>query len=334
MKSFRVEGDPKNPPHFSSSIIIEAINTAAKKVGLYDEQGARVVYDCLGQWHGPKPDALIVCYELPFHQLVVANCQGIPTITVSRDNFRFAIEGGCDPDLVFWTPLGVDSSKFVPQTHWGSDLTVGIYSESLVRGGYEIAIEAFGKLFSGRKDIRLYCKDRNGTPRFKEWIDEQTKLYDINLIYDNRHLDTTEAELAVLGQFDIHLYLNRSSTWALPAVQTLSMGIPTIAPMYSGPREYIINDFTGLACEYEMENLDSDVIGDLQKLGMRNFFFEAGYKNAPYWCKPQLDSVMACLDGLVDSSSLRERLSKNSRAFVKQSLTWEATATNISRILS
>jgi glycosyltransferase involved in cell wall biosynthesis len=335
MQKFRVVGDPKNQPRFSSQIIIDNINQAARRLDLYDEQGKTVVYDCIANHHGYKPDALIVCYELSFPDIITQQCGKIPVIAVSRDNYRFALEGGLDPALVSWTPLGVDTTQFFPEpkTNLRDFFVIGTYSESLVRGGYDVLMHAFGQLFGGNKDVLLYIKDRNGTPEFERWINEQIQYYDIKCIYNNCHLDSAQAERALLSCFDAHCYLNFSSTWAMPPCQTMAMGIPTIATSYSGPREYILDEITGLTCDYRIEHLNSRILSDLQQIGARNFFFTQGYRTPPYWAVPRIEAVMENMASLYKHPEERARLSYNGACFAKD-LTWERCAANISCILS
>jgi glycosyltransferase involved in cell wall biosynthesis len=335
---FKVVGDPKNPERFSSSIIINNLNKAAKKLGLYDENGAVVVYDCIGNNHGYNPNALIVCYELAFPNIIVENCRGKPIIAVSRDNLRFALENPYiqKGQQVDWIPLGVDSDEFKPitKTNLLDKFVVLSYTESLVRSGFEILVAAFGELWGGSKDHVLYIKDRNGTPEFQNWIQNKANYYNITLLYENNHLSSLEEELSVFRSADIHCYLNRSSTWSLPCLQGLALGVPTIAMSYSGPKEYIINEFTGLTIDYSEEKITPEVLTDLTNKGMRNFFFPqwAGYPTVPYWAKPSKLSVMNSLNRMENNSDLRNKLIINGRVMA-ESLSWENSAMQLARVL-
>jgi glycosyltransferase involved in cell wall biosynthesis len=331
MTKFKVVGDPKNPARFSSNIIIESLNQGAKNLGLYDENGALVVYDCIGNNHGYKADALLVCYELPFPPFIIQNCQGKPVIGVSRDNAMFALHGGYPADRVNWIPLGVDSNVWKPvQKKYHLDKFVVLsYTESLARSGLEILAEAFAKHLGWKKDTLLYIKDRNATPEFEQWIKEHAEKYHYQLIYDNRHISTPEEEMDVFANADCHFYLNRSTTWGMTVCQSMTCGIPTVAPAYSGPREFILDDFTGLNVDYHLEPVQKD-LGYLQTIGMRNFFFPDD--RPVYWAKPHVDSVINALRKLYTDKNLRERLSYLGREMGK-SLTWERSAANLSQVL-
>jgi glycosyltransferase involved in cell wall biosynthesis len=329
---FSVYGDPNNKPRFSSDIIISSLNQGAKNLGLYDETGAKVCYSCIGDQHGQNADALIVCYELPFPPFIIQNCQGKPIIGVSRDNMMFAIHGGFPAHLCNWIPLGVDSNiwKPVKKKYLLDKFVVLSYTESLARSGLEILAEAFAKELGYKKECVLYIKDRNATPEFEKWIKDHSQKWSYNLIYDNRHISTPEEEIEVFAHADCHFYLNRSTTWGMTVCQSMTCGVPTASIAYSGPREYLSDDLTGLTVDYILEPVQHD-LEYLKSIGMRDFFFP---DNRPtYWAKPQIHSVMDNLGKLYRDKNLRERLSYLGREMGK-SLTWERSAANLSQVLN
>lgn len=331
LRKFRVVGDQKNQPRFSSSIIIDSLNKAAKNIGLYDENGLTVVYDCIGNSHGYNADALLVCYELPFPPIVARHCEGKPVIGVSRDNMRFALAGGHPPELCDYIQLGVDTSiwKPVEKISYKDKFVVLSYTESLVRSGLEILVESFRMAFENDKDVLLYIKDRNATREFEDWITERCKYLNIPLKYENRHITTPEEEMSVFSQVDCHAYLNRSTTWGMTVCQSMACGIPTISPAYSGPREYLIDQFSGLNCTYSLGLIEHE-IEYLKSIGQRSYFFPFSFKD--YWCIPNQESVAKCLVHLKKHDSLRKRLSINGSNFAK-TFTWERSAAMLAESL-
>ncbi len=334
MKKFKVVGDPSNKPRFSSRIIVDSLNDAAKRLDLYDDNGSVVVYDGVCNSHGYKPDAFICSYEIAFPRIILQNAGGKPIFGVSRDNQRFIIEGGYPSELTNWILLGVDSTLYpkIEKQKNKDKFVVGVYTESLIRGGVELCVDYFGEMFAGKKaDHKLCIKDRNGTERFQQWVADRAKFYDIDIEYLNCHFDSTAQIYDWFSGIDVHLYLNRSSTFAMPPAESMCMGIPTIAMSYSGPREFIIDGFTGLCPEYELQCIE-DEFAFLQSIGTRNFFFLGGYKKNPVWAKPTSESVCECLLKSMNPDT-RKAITENGRIFAK-TLTWERSAANLAQVLS
>jgi len=331
MTKYKIVGDPKNPPAFSSSIIINSLNAAAKNVGLYSENEKIVVYDCCGNSHGYNADAIICCYETIFPPYIIQNLRGKPVLGVSRDNFIFAVDGGYPVEKVDWFPLGIDSEawEFTAKKYLLDKYVILSYTESLARSGLEVLIEAFGLAFGGDDSAVLYIKDRNSTSLFEEWIKSYAYAKNINLKYENRHITSVSEELEVFASADVHCYLNRSTTWGMTVLGGMAAGIPTISPAYSGPREYLANELTGLTVDYDMVNVDSEMAYLTGLCGMRNYFFP---DSRAYWCKPRVESVVNALQRLRRNPELRRRLSVNGRA-IAEKLTWERSAVALSEAL-
>lgn len=337
MQKFNVYGDPNNKPRFSSDIIISSINNAAKKLNLYDENGLSVCYDTICNNHAKDPQAYICCYEFTPPSFILDKAAGKPIIAVSRDNAFFFAEAGYNPILINYANLGIDTSiwNYVEKKYMKDKFVVLSYTESLVRSGLEILIEGFGTYFCGNKDAVLYIKDRNATPLFESYVKERAAHYNIEIIYNNCHLETPEQEKEIFAHADCHFYLNRSTTFGMCVAQSMACGIPTVSPDYSGPREFINDKFSGLSCDYELEPITDELLNNLQSLGMRNYFFpiKQYHKNQPYWCKPKVQSVMNNLDILYKQPHMRKRLSFMGQQMASM-MSWEKTATNISTILT
>jgi len=338
MTKFCVKGDPLNPNRFSSKIIIDSLNNGAKNIGVYGELEKLVVYDCIANQHNLNPDAIICCYEFVIPYIVKKNAGDKLLVAVSRDNMIFLLEGGIPKSKVGYINLGVDSEKFCKvEKKYDKDLFICLsMTESLVRSGLEILIDGFGAAFSGNKEVLLYVKDRNALPEFELWIKNRAKYYNIQLRYENNHLDTIEKILDMYAHADVHYYLNRNTTWGMNVLESTSCGIPTATPMYGGPREYISDRLTGIGIDYELEDITQNKLNYLQSFGMRNFFFpinNQNYPRQPYWCKPKVESVSKTLLELYKNKELRETLSFNGRAMAQQ-LTWERAAMNLSYVLT
>jgi glycosyltransferase involved in cell wall biosynthesis len=309
LPKFRVVGDPKNyNKRFSTDIIVESLNKGARNVGLFDENGKTVVYDCLGSGYEDvykNIAAKIVCYEAPFPDFVIRNCQNKPIICVSRDNMRFALDGGYPPHLTHYINLGVDVNiwKPVEKKYLLDKFVVLSYTESLARSGLEILLEAFKLAFKGDDSCVLFVKDRNATPEFKKYID--TFRPDINIKYEDRHIGDVDSIREMFSYADVHAYINRSSTWAMTLTESMSCGLPIISPIYSGPAEYLRDGFTGFGVDYELSK-PAEEIEYLKSLGMRNFMFP--FRSSDYWCKPSVESLAKVLKTAKDNPRLRKKI--------------------------
>lgn len=323
LPKFFVYGDPNNKPRFSSQIIINSINNAAKKLGLYDENGLPVVYDCICNWHGREPAAIIACYELPYHDLIIQNAKNKPLFLVSRDSMRFAIDGGYNPNLCNFIHLGIDTEQWKPvQKNKNLDKFVILsYTESLVRSGLDVLVESVNQL-KFKKDCLLYIKDRNATSQFEGWIKNKCEEYDINLKYENRHIDTIEGVREVFSEADCHVYLNRSTTWGMTVLESITCGLPTIAPLYSGPRDFITSGQNGLGCEFILTPV-FQTIDSLINQGQRSFFFPL--RKTDYWCQPSQSHVSYLISQLYIYKSLRDKVSSLGPIYSK-AYSWERTA--------
>ena len=338
MTKYKVVGDPENPKMFSSEIIISSLNNAAKSQDLYSENDAVIVYDCCGKNHNFKnASAIICCYEHSVPKYVVRNLNGLPTIAVSPDNMMFLLEGGIPKDKVSYINLGVNSQKFklVEKKKNLDKFVVLSYTESLVRSGLNILIEGFGQAFSGDKSAVLYIKDRNARPEFYSWLKFRADYYNIELVYENRHISNIEEILDMFSGVDVHFNLNFSTTWGMCILESMSAGIVTAASMYSGPRQFILDKMTGIGIEYELEGITQEKINQLESIGMRNFFFPINKENFnswPYWCQPKVESVYKNLISIRNNLLLRKKISFLGRKMAEE-LSWEKSALSLSRVL-
>lgn len=327
MNKFRVVGDPNNPERFSSKIIIDSLNNSAKKLNLYSENELTVVYDGCCNNHGYNPDAFICTYEICFPEILLEKANKKPILGVSKDNKEFVIEGGYEEHLAGYFPLGVDSNIYpeVNKVKNKSQFTVGVYTESLVRGGIELCLQAFATAFKNNKEAKLLIKDRNGTETFMEYVKNFAEYHNIEVEYQNAHFNSIDQIIDWFSGVDCHLYMNRSSTWAMPPCESMTMGVPTIAVAYSGPREYIFNKNTGLEIEFRKEHVQASIF-NLIDIGCRNFFFTSGYKTQPSWAVGNITKAAEILLDIKENLDLRKEISKNGRKYAIENLTWENSA--------
>ncbi|MEK6883605.1 MAG: hypothetical protein AABY22_28515, partial [Nanoarchaeota archaeon] len=153
----------------------------------------------------------------------------------------------------------------------------------------EPIINVFCDLFAGRRDVLLLIKDRNSTKEYQQWVNKKKIKYNANIEYINEHWKSREQIITFFESVDIHCYLNYSSTWALPCIQGLKMGIPTITMAYSGPATYC-NDENSILVDYSLDYVTKD-IQYLTSIGCRNYFFLDGYKTNPVWAKPNINDL-------------------------------------------
>lgn len=332
LPKFRIVGDPNNHnKRFSTDVIVSSINEAAKKLNLYSDDEILGVYDCLGNDHGLPSKFSISCYELPYPEQVKKFCGNKLTITVSRDNYRLAIDGGMDPKQVRYVNLGVDSSKWQPleKKYLLDKFVVLSYTESLARSGLEILLEGFKYAFSGNDNAVLYIKDRNATSEFIEYVNKYSYDNKINLKYENLHIGSIEEIQEVFSHADAHFYLNRSTTFGLTLCESMACGITTASPLYSGPRDFIVPGLSGIGIDHTIVPVHTE-LEELAAKGMRSFFLPL--RSSDYWCKPSVKSVATNLKYLHDNREYCKKIGRQGAEFIKQ-FSWEKTALNISATL-
>lgn len=333
LPKFKILGDPNNKnQRFSTDIIVDSLNQGAKNIGLYDDNGLTVMYDCLGNTHGINAHALITCYETVYPEHIRILLGSKPVFGVSKDNVRFIYDSGYKTDLVDYIHLGVDTKVWQPleKRYMVDKFVVLSYTESLARSGLDILLEGFKIAFSGNENAVLYIKDRNANDKFVEYVHKYAKENKINLKYENRHINNIEGVKDVFRHADCHAYLNRSTTWGLTLTETMASGITTISPAYSGPREYIIDGFSGVEVDYKLSPINEDM-PSLLDMGMRNYFFPA--RKYDYWAKPCPISVARKLKFLYENPAYNKAIAQRGSSFIKR-FTWERSALMLAEGLS
>jgi hypothetical protein len=336
MKQIKVVGDPNNTPSCSSEIIISNLNNGLKAIDLYDEKGESVVYDCLANSHGHQTDNIICPYETSIPFVVAGQAGGRRLIGVSTQNQLFFTEAGYPHNKTDICLLGVNSKIWTPQNKKNTKkFRFGMMCDSNTRAAYEELITAFGAAFKGNKEVELYIKDRWATPTFKSYIKELSTALEIEVIHDDTHITDKNEEVQIYANLDCHIFLNRTSTFALTVAQGMAMQIPTVVMDYSGPRDYC-NVLNACLVNHKLEEISQFKISDLIAKGFRNYLLPPNTTNfpkKPVWAVPEQKHLIACLKAIYEEKDYRESIAY--QGFVTaQSMTWEKSAATLSYIAS
>ena len=330
MLKYRVIGDLSSNPWHSSRIIIDALNKGARKIGVYDDAGVQVNYSVLCESFGLPTDAYISVFELSYPHLILQNAGGKPLLGVSRDNLSFILDGGYDPNRCSWFPLGVDTNiwRKVPRTEYFDKTVVLVAGDSNVRSCYPEAIQAFGECFKGRKDILLYLRDRNATDLFKNYVKERAAFHDIEIVHNDTHLENFEEQVQIFSNADIHLHINKSSTWNLCLIQGLACEIATIGLEYSGSREYLQSGLNSYCPHFSLNYITQMDLSELEFVGMRNYFFPINtqnYPSLPFWAIPDPIEMKYMLTMLTEHKEIRNTIAHRGMLSAR-GFSWEKSA--------
>jgi glycosyltransferase involved in cell wall biosynthesis len=335
VNKLRVVGDPNNTPSCSSEIIISNLNDGLRKLDLYDESGITVVYDCLAQRYHYRPSHIICAYETSIPSLVFNNAGDSDLIGVSLQNQAFFINGGIPKERTHSMLLGVDSDLWSPKRREQRDKFIfGMMCDSNTRAAYSELLVAFGQAFGGRKDIELYIKDRWATPEFKLLVQTLANHYKIIINHDDTHVTDKQQEVGIYANLDCHIFLNRTSTFALTVAQGMAMQLPTIVMDYSGPRDYC-NELNASLVKFYLEDITPLRLLQLQQQGYRNYLLAQPelFIRQPQWAQPLIESVRDAMIKVYEDKSYRENIAYNARA-TAEALTWDRAALNLAWIVN
>lgn len=339
MVNFRIECDPNARPFCSTRIIVDNVNAAAKKLGLYSDSEAVVMYDTLCNPHGAsRIDAFWCAFELPFPRIIQQNAMGKPILGLSKQNALFAAYGGYPRNLVNYVTLGVDSNLWKPTKKiYNKDKFVFLaFCESNNRSGFEDLVKVFCEGFSGGKtQVRLYIKDREATKTFKEWVRDQAEKHKVDIVHDDRHLTDHQEEIKLIQGADVGICVNHSHTFGMVMSQAMACGLPQIIMPYSGPADYA-DVLNSLIPEFKIEEITQETIDYLSSIGMKNYLFpinESNYPTPPFWGRVDHKSLLEKMDLALTNRRKLQQLSEIS-VLTARWMTWERTAVNMSYVLS
>ncbi|MEK6882334.1 MAG: hypothetical protein AABY22_22130 [Nanoarchaeota archaeon] len=329
MLKFHVTCNIKDAPFSSSSIIVNGLNSGAKNLNLYDENGINVHYSHLCESHGKERDVFISLYELNFPQFILNNAQNKPIIGSSRDNMFFILNGGYNSQKCGFVTLGIDSKlwKLQEKRFLKHKFVFLSYCDSNTRCGFLHLIHAFGKAFKNSKDIVLFLKDRYPTDKFISVVKELANFYNINIIHHIDNIDNWKDQIDIYASADAHIFVNHSSTNALTVLQGLSCGLLTACMLYSGPRDYC-SEQNVIPIPFEHTLVSSEKLTSLEEYGLRNYLFKSGYTTQPFWAEPKLDSLSQILIEIKENKNKLNYLITNGRKMAEE-LTWECAALNM-----
>jgi len=339
MVKFKIECDPNARPFCSTRIIVDNVNNAAKKLNLYSDVEKVVMYDTLCSSHGfRRIDAFWCAFELPFPRIIQQNAGTKPILGLSKQNALFAAYGGYPRNLVNYVTLGVDSNFWKPTKKvYNLDKFVFLaFCESNNRSGFEDLVEVFGNAYSGgQTKIQLYIKDREATPKFKEWVKERAEFWDVDIVHDDRHLEDHNEEIKLIQGADCGVCVNHSHTFGMVMSQSMACGLPQILIPYSGPGDYA-DKMNSFIPEYTIEEVTQEMVDDLSKMGMKNYLFpinENNYPSKPFWARVDHESLRHKMDEAMFRKEKLQQLSEIS-VLTARWMTWERTAINMSYVLS
>jgi len=334
MKNIQVLGDPNNRPFGSSDIIISNLNRAAKTLGIWADDGLRVVYDCIGNQHNQRPDAMIIVYEMIFPSFILSQTYPKPMFGVSRDNLGFMLEAGYPAHLCNYFHLGVDTKIWsYREKKPNRKFTLLGIGESNSRGGLELVVQAFCAEFEN-EDVRLYLRDRSASDTFKTWVQEQAKKWNVEIIHDDRYLEDFEEEKRVYYEADAAICLNKSSTWNLRTIECMATGTPLIVIPYAGPRDYSDNNLSALHVKFDLMPFRQEDIDSLGAIGLRNHLFHPSmHAKTPYWSSPDLSDVQQRMREVVENHDLRAKVGTLG-AVMAGKFTWERSATMLHHLMN
>lgn len=336
MKAIRVDGDPNNMLRGSSNIIISSLNQGLKNAGLYSDSGDIVVYDCLGNSHGHETNHIICPYEtiLPNHILRATKDKTL--IGVSVQNQLFFTEAGHPKDKTAVCQLGVDSKSWSPNPReFNEKFTFGMMCDSNSRAGYFELLSAFKAAFSKNEKVCLLIKDRYATETFKNYIQSFAAANELYIQLVDKHITDPSEEQAWYDKLDCHVFINKSSTFALTVAQGMAKAIPTITMAYSGPRDYC-NELNSCLVDYTLEEISLFELQSLEQRGLRNYLFpphSTTYPKQPKWAVPSVKSLTECLKRVYEDEAYRNLIGQQGRV-TAETLSWDRAAINLSYILS
>lgn len=337
MNKFKISIDPDNRYSTGSSVLIrDNLNNAAKKLGLYDNYGVSIFYDCCGNTHNQMADYIICPYELNFPGIILNSLGGRRMLGVSEDNANFCIGGGYPSQLVSWFPLGVDSEKFkyVYKGKNNKPFVFLVYGEANSRGNLETIIEVFCNTFGGQKDIQLYLKTRNSSLMFKCYLAGAKNINDANIIHDDSEM-SQENFIELASNCDASININRSSTWDCRLLELLSLGLPIITNLWSGHKEYC-NNSNCIPVSFDLVEYTDEKIWELERTyGIHNHLFPRRFhQTTPLWAEVNRDSLRDSMLLMVESSQdFRDNLSINARVKSEQ-FSWENSCLKLSEIIN
>jgi glycosyltransferase involved in cell wall biosynthesis len=153
----------------------------------------------------------------------------------------FLLEAGVDPARVGLLPLGYNPAfaALEPRTQVGSRVSYLLVTNSNDPARYDTAaaLRSFARAFSRRRDrVRLVLRDYGGNASSLKEAWKLVADFDADLVAG--HL--SDRKLAALFRSaDIYIAASRAEGFGMKMLEAGAAGLPLIAPLYSGPRDFL-----------------------------------------------------------------------------------------------
>lgn len=334
LPKFHVLGDSGANNFFSSSIIVNNLNRAAKELDLFDENGLKVIYSTTADQMGHNADAILCVYETAFPVPIIRNAGGKPLIGSSLHNLFFITDGGYPSDLAGFCHLGVDSKLFSPKPKTHDKFRFLCFAESNARSGIDKLVKAYCNSFGGNFGVELYLKDRGATVEFQNWVKNEAARNKATIIHDVENTQNFEDIKKIYSDSDVMVFISRSTTWGMTILEAFAMGIPVITTAYAGPREVTAHGFNSWLVDYHVEPITNDQLNYLASIGCRNHMFPPEMSlTTPYWGKVGVACLMETMyDAYEMPKNKLAQMGKNAR-ITAQNFSWEKGAASLSAVL-
>lgn len=167
-------------------------------------------------------------------------------------NFQIASYklGGVEPRKLKCVPMGVDTDDFTPHGKRmkfteGNEFKLLTVMDVSYRKGPELLFRAYFEEFKDQEDTLLILKGYTGG------ADDRSKQTIRDLIGRIKKETNSKAKLLFLSGFlqesqlsdlhrsaDVYVSASRGEGWALPCLQSMACGVPTIMPKHSSHLDY------------------------------------------------------------------------------------------------
>jgi GT2 family glycosyltransferase/glycosyltransferase involved in cell wall biosynthesis len=256
---------------------------------------------CLPDDHRPKLPLSRFCQEVLLQVGVPeAECHVLP--------LGYAPE----IDAVEPTPRPAGPFRFLTVTN----------SHDLARYGTLVLLEAYREAFGPRDDVVLVIRDYGGVAEDATLRDRVRAAGPERARVEYRPEFTSKTELIRLYRScDAFVSAHRAEGFGMKILDALACGLPVVAPLFGGPRDFCTPDNT-LPVAHSLAPL-----GDcLDSRSLR-------ITNRPTWCEPDKGDLVRQLRRLREESGLGQRLGENGRQAVAGRRGWEQSARRLLEIV-
>lgn len=239
----------------------------------------------------------------------IPHCNAMDELWVPCVHNREAFERSGVTVPIFILPLGYDPEAW-PQVRRGKRKTFTFLIEAMLtlRKGWDIVHHAFHAAFDPPEkypDVRLVMKSsrKRGIHKVRD-DDERVKIID--------EIWSQEKLLDLYHQADCFVYPSRGEGWGLGPLQAMATGLPVICIDWSGPADYLHEDYAYPITEYEMK--------PCKPLGL---------EGDGVWAEPDFDQVVALMRHVHENQSEARAKGRKAAKEVKKRFTFQCAAQQI-----